>query len=245
MAIVMATCSNCGRTEEKSRTRRGQCAACRGWERKHGTKRPIELERRNRNTPNKCSNCGCHTPGKRTNIRGLCIRCYRYKWRTGEDRPVKEKERTSTICRRCKQKQATCMGRCDACYRYILRHGVERPKAKFTTKCMNCKRPLVKAGVRTKRANYCNGLCMACYRYQLEHGKPRPKRLIEKQLDNSYGFCECGKPATHKTSIQIHDHVEELPLCDDCYAIEQQHNTWYGDGPGKAWKSGKTMWGDD
>jgi len=185
---------------------------------------------RNRNTPDTCANCGCHTPGKRTNIKGLCIRCYEYKWRTGNDRPIKEKERTATVCRRCKQKPATRMGRCDACYTYIMRHGVERPKARFTDKCLNCKRPLLKPGVLSASGTGRNGLCGACHIYQQRHGKPRPKRLIERQLQNSYGFCECGKRATHKIAIGIHDHAEELPLCDDCYAIEQQHIALYGDG---------------
>lgn len=229
MCDVMATCSNCNREYRKVDGRRGQCAACVRWEQKHGTKRPPELELRIRNTPDKCANCGCHTPGKRTNIKGLCLRCYRHKWRNGEDRQVKEKERTSTICRRCKQKQATRMGRCDACYTYIMRHGVERPRARFTDKCLNCKRPLLKAGVRTKENSYRNGLCMACYNYQLKHdGKPRPKRLIEKHLSGSAEFCECNRPATHTVMIQIHDHVEPMPLCDDCYAEHQRQVAWYG-----------------
>lgn len=244
MCDVMATCSNCNREYRKVDGRRGQCAACVRWEQKHGTKRPPELELRNRNTPDTCANCGCHTPGKRTNIKGLCLRCYRHKWRNGEDRQVKEKERTSTICRRCKQKQATRMGRCDACYTYIMRHGVERPKAKFTDKCLNCKRPLLKAGVKTKRNNYRNGLCMACYNYQFRHGKPRPKHLIEKQAKGSHGFCDCGKPGTHTVSVRVHDHDEQMYLCDDCYAIEHQHTAWYGTSSGQQGKR-LDVYGDD
>jgi len=140
------------------------------------------------------------------------------------------------------------MGRCDACYTYIMRHGVERPKAKFTDKCMNCKRPLLKAGVKAKRENYCNGLCMACYRYQLEHGKPRPKHLIEKKLNGSYGFCDCDKPATHKVKIVIHDHLEEMLRCDDCHAEYQRQVAWYGaDKPTGTLQQGKRLdlYGDD
>ena len=222
MAIVMATCSNCGEEYQKTKGRKGLCPSCRAWMRNHGELRPVSHPKRNRNTPDFCANCGDITSGKRRNVKGLCVRCYEYKWRTGKDRIVK-KTAKSHICRRCKKDTAYVHGRCIACYDYWRRTGEERPKDRFTDECLNCGRPLNRT---IPGASLCHGkgMCRACYQYQHKYDKPRPKRLWE----SSHGWCDCGTKATHSVTVRVMHHDETMPLCDDCYAEHMRQVRWYG-----------------
>lgn len=49
-------------------------------------------------------------------------------------------------------------------------------------------------------------------------------------------------------TIRIHGHLEEMPLCDACYAEYQRQVAWYGDGkPTGNLQQGKRLdlYGDD
>lgn len=121
---------------------------------------------------------------------------------------------------------------------YMLRNnGKKRPRYLDAEACLHCGKP--KNG-----APFVKGMCRPCYQYQRLFSKPRPKRLFESQ----HGWCECRQPATHTVTVQVHHHIEEMPLCDDCYAIEQMHTAWYGDGKTTGnLQQGKTaqLYGDD
>lgn len=191
----------------------------------------------------RCTNCGVET--KYLIFGTTCSTCRKFERKHGRlpdksERKIKVKGWVK--CKRCKQHHVHhAKGLCINCYNYQRTKHKPRPVDRFTEDCLNCGKPLNRSDPKNTQCHG-KGMCRLCYQYQWMYGKPRPERLWGK---GQYGYCDCGKPANHKIKVPVLRHQEELTLCDDCYAIEQQHTTWYGDGPGKAWKSGKTMWGDD
>ena len=175
--------------------------------------------------PGNCQNCGVSSTdlvfGK------YCKSCRRFEQKHGR-LPEKHERiiyaRGWVPCKNCKQHRTHIKGRCIACHSYWRRHGKERPRYMEADTCLNCAVPLDRTTEATR--NYGGkGLCSACYDYQLIYNIPRPERLWNR---GEYGYCDCGKPATHKITIQVHRHQEELAMCAGCYAIEQQHKAWYG-----------------
>lgn len=145
-------------------------------------------------------------------------------------------------CKNCKAHKVHIKGRCKACHSYWRRHGTERPRYMEADTCLNCEVPLDRSSDDTR--NYGGlGLCSACYDYQLMYSIPRPERLWKR---GKYGYCDCGQPATHKATVQVHRHLEEIPMCDECYAEYDRQVRWYGDGkPTGNLQQGKTLYGDD
>lgn len=175
----------------------------------------------------KCQNCGGLF--KELVFGTTCKTCRRFEIKHGRMPNKKERHKKNkgwVKCRRCKQKRAYSHGRCVACADYLRRNGRERPVEYFTEECLNCGKSLIRGGNGLKRTVHGKGLCQACYQYQWAYKRPRPSHLWNTGL---YGYCDCGKPATHKAAVQVHRHVEEIPLCDDCHAEYQRQVAWYGD----------------
>ena len=192
-----------------------------------------------------CENCG--EVVKELVFGRLCKTCRRFELKNGRLPNKKERQHKAKgwkPCKRCRQNQAYSKGLCVACYDYKRRTGKDRPKEYFTQECLNCGKPLVRHGLGLEPTIHGRGMCQACYQYQWQYGTPRPERLWQH---GRYGYCDCGKPATHKATVQVHRHQEEMPLCDECHTEYQRQVAWYGDKPTGNLQQGKRidLYGDD
>ncbi len=175
--------------------------------------------------PGNCQNCGASSTdlvfGK------YCKPCRRFETKHG--RLPERHERVFRVrgwvpCKNCKRHRTHIKGRCIACHSYWLRNGTERPKYREADTCVNCAVPLDRS-MGTTRNYGGRGLCSACHSYEWLYKVPRPARLWSR---GKYGYCDCGKPATHVAAIQIHKHFEDMPLCDECHAEYMRQVRWYG-----------------
>ena len=220
MAIVMATCSNCGDEYKKHLGRRGKCAACVRWERTHDTPRPKDYSRRVEH----CTNCG-QPRAWGQGAKGLCHKCYQYEHRYGKPRPSTLRMRKPgdpiPVCKNCKQRHAVKAPQlrlCGVCYEYMRRHnGKRRPKYLDAEACVHCGKP-------KGDSYFVKGHCRACDDYKRKYGKERPAHLFE----SAHGWCDCGTKATHIVTVRVMHHDETMPLCDDCYAEHMRQVRWYG-----------------
>ena len=103
---------------------------------------------------------GCHTPGKRTNIKGCAFAAIGTSGETARIDKLRKRTHLHYLPGAVsKQKQATRMGSAVMRATPTSCGMAWRPRARFTDKCLNCKRPLLKAGVRTKNKT---AIAMAC-----------------------------------------------------------------------------------
>ena len=239
---------NCKRQYIKAKGRRGLCGRCATYMQRHGVLRPALLAQDKRT----CANPHCDRDISRRSQRGngtLCKRCYRYAkahgthWKPEVGR--RSPNTTPPVCSQCKRRTARYTKpkpQCRLCFDFWKRTGKFRPRTLDAEQCKICGRPRL-----YEPKEFVKGRCRQCYAYWWNSGKrrERPEHLWQR---GKYGYCECSAPATHKTTIRIHGHLEDLPLCDACYAIEQQHRAWYGDGkPTGNLQQGKRLdvYGDD
>ena len=176
----------------------------------------------------------------------LCSACYKF-YRRNNRMPLKAEMRSSRkptvqACPNCKRRpvyRKTPHVLCEVCSDYYERNGKMRPRYRDTDKCTNCSRPRPPG-----RSPFVHGRCPTCDWYFKKYGRERPERLWQR---GKYGYCDCGKPATHKATVQVHCHQEELPLCDECHAEYQRQVAWYGDKPTGNLQQGKRLdlYGDD
>lgn len=134
-------CSNCGGPLQTRRRDGGRCPTCARYRRSTGRERSPALiarllERTSRRVARPtgrqpvrqivCPDCQRARP---VHARGLCVMCYRRRWRCEELPPSR---RDITACQRCGVsvgKGQHSRGRCHACYVYWYRTGRERPLA--------------------------------------------------------------------------------------------------------------------
>lgn len=248
-----AQCWQCKQMRAAANMRRGMCRRCyKRWveDGRDMSVLPPKSIKRTPRIPEKrtCVNCGRERRYGEGG-HGLCHRCYIYRYNHGKDWTpdvsIRSRYEPAPLCVDCKQRKAYYTqpaNLCMRCYLYRQRNnGKRRPRYKDADHCQNCGRQRDFSDSRS----FTMGRCQACYQYQWQYGTPRPERLWQH---GRYGYCDCGKPATHKTTVQVHRHQEEMPLCDACYAIEQQHQAWYGDGkPTGNLQQGKRLdlYGDD
>lgn len=173
-----------------------------------------------------CEHCGLKV--KELVFGKLCKTCRRFELKHGR-LPDKTERHHKTFgwkqCRRCKQNRAESNGLCIACDAYKKRTGKDRPIEYFAEECLNCGKPLIRHGAGIPATIHGKGLCRPCYQYQWEYGVPRPERLWSR---GEYGYCDCGKPATHTVTVRVMHHNETMPLCDTCHAEYQRQVAWYG-----------------
>lgn len=219
-----ATCSNCGEEYEKAKGRKGLCGKCTSWMRNHSTPRPVGYKR----SPDFCVNCG-EPRTKGWGGKGLCKNCYQFWRNNGRHRTpadmIRKRGEPPPVCRRCGIRSAEHVakqGLCKICYDYQLRNGKPRPRWRDAEKCKNCGKP------RTDEPRkFYKGRCDRCNEYLRKRGVERPERFWGM---GKYGWCQCSQPAMHKATVRIHNHLEEMPLCDECHAEYQRQVRWYGDG---------------
>jgi len=216
------TCSNCGRNDVHAF---GVCHTCYRYYKNHGVMRPLDMKKlHSRLKYPQCENCGKKNPGgcKSRFAFGLCEPCLRFYRRHGRLSTPEERIKPERIrvCIDCKSRPAEAKGRCDRCYGYFKRNGKSRPRWRDAQECINCKCPKGEQGFR-------RGRCRRCNDYLRTHGVERPESLWKR---GPYGYCDCGKPATHTGKLRVKYHMEEMPMCDDCYVEYQRQVAWYGDG---------------
>ncbi len=112
-------CSNCG--GEKNGSYKELCIACYNYFWRNGIHR--------RPKSKWCSVCG-RVPRKHLE-KGMCGACYKYKRRTGKNRPRHLWDRDA-VCRNCRKPLSTCRrrsvkGLCSLCYDYRLCYDKDRP----------------------------------------------------------------------------------------------------------------------
>lgn len=165
-------------------------------------------------------------------VDGRCHRCYMYRYKHGVDwTPAvgkRGKYDPAPMCKDCKMRKAyythpTYL--CMRCFNYRRRNdGKRRPRYKDADCCLNCG----KQRDFSNPKNFLKGRCHACYRYWMRRNctAERPESLWNK---GEYGWCDCGKPATHSVQISIHKHTESMHLCDMCHAEYMRQVRWYGE----------------
>ena len=179
---------------------------------------------------------------------GLCSRCYTYLLRNGSDWTPDVARRPAhvspPVCEQCgcrPSRYTKPKHLCLRCYSYWNNTGRHRPRWRDADKCANCAAPR-----QDGHGQFVKGRCKRCYSYWINHNRQeeRPERLWQR---GKYGYCDCGKPATHKATVQVHRHQEEMPLCDECHAEYQRQVSWYGDKPTGNLQHGKRLdlYGDD
>ena len=226
----VCTNPNCGQQYDRTRGRNGLCPRCTAYMRRHGELRPAILLPPKRT----CANPYCGRDISERLKRGsstLCRRCYKYLKGHGTDwKPElgrRSPNTTPPVCSQCKRRTARYMRpkpQCRLCFDHWKRTGKFRPKTLDAEKCKVCGRPR-----QFEPKEFIKGRCRSCYGYWWNHGKTK-ERPAHLWGNGRYGYCECRNPANHKVTIRIHGHLEEMPLCDDCYAEHQRQVSWYGNG---------------
>jgi len=220
----MKVCENCGAESVKARD---MCNSCYQYWRKHGEMRQVSVHLHPHRHATGCVNCGAVlVVGKKR--QGLCNACSSFLRKNGRMRTNADiKHKPGGICTNCKAEVAVTKGLCKTCYNYQNVYGVNRPRRLYSRPehCKNCGYPLV-SGAQNGIARPSKGLCRRCYEYQKSFKVARPPRLWQK---GAYGWCDCGQPAEHIIAVKIHNHVDNIPVCDACCAEEMRQRAIYGD----------------
>lgn len=163
----------------------------------------------------------------------MCNACYRYKQRTGDDRPERlwsKPPRRNRYCSVCGEKNITALNRCNTCYKWYHTHGTERPE-RLWNEFMICKNPYCREPLPRKKRRY-KSLCFKCDFYWKITGKYLPKEYC----DQDTVYCECGQVATNRVDLQmgrirplkdgtikLQTIENEFLLCDDCLKLENNY----------------------
>lgn len=221
-------CWKCGGDFSKKYLRRGMCRPChKQWIANGGDMSVLPIGLREQGKLN-CAVCGRERKRRRGDG-NLCHRCYMYRHKHGKDWTpevsIRGKYDPRPLCVDCKTRKAYYrkpMWLCERCFDYRKRNGKRRPKYKDADHCLNCGR------LRdfSNKRSFTRGRCHACYRYWLDRDRKveRPPKFWASAL----GMCDCGKPAKHNVKIAVHNHLEDMPLCDECNAEYMQQVKLYG-----------------
>lgn len=210
--VITDKCLICG--EARKIHANGRCGRCSDYFYKHKIERPLDTKRpRYGIVTDKCLTC----EDAEVYCAGLCQRCYRIKRRSERGlRVIPERRKgywLGTIRKRrgnprwcsncCSPNLFGRVGRCENCHVYFKKNRKERPRHLWDkdSTCKTCNRPLV------RHAHPAKGYCGACYGYIRKNGRPRPCDLWDR---GEYGWCECGRPASHQ--------ADGFSLCDSCAA---------------------------